>query len=448
LKIRMRITVVGGCGSMGKWIVSQLQQAGGVQVTVADPDEIEASRMVETMRIEYEKDNRKAASESDIVIVSVPVEATPSVIAEVAPCMKQGTLLIDVASVKTEAVSAMLKHAPPGVELVSIHPMFGPRVRSVKGQVVILIPVRTGRWFSLVKRFLEEKGAEVVETTVQNHDRMVSIVQGLTHFASMVFAGVIRDMNVDLKQTRRFSSPVYNALLPIVYRVICQNPELYAQLQVHNPHVLDVQEAFITQAVNLYVETKAKNVKGIVENVASSCRHFASTESSTTLLSISDRMVSTMLREKNILESLVGRRVCLENVQTGRIHIGVLRSVSADRIEIEESRRKTVSLSLFNAMLLDEKATMETRRSVFGETSLDFSVILPTSFEHEFCREILEKFMPEASRIEVLETYVGEQIPSGFKSVTLRVYFPRDEDPGEIRVKTESVLRRLGGRLR
>jgi prephenate dehydrogenase len=444
----MRITVVGGCGSMGRWIVNQLLETGGFRVTVADPDEIEGLRLARTIGVNYEKDNKRAAAESDIVIVSVPVENTPQVIAEVAPCMKEGSLLMDIASVKTEAVSAMLKHAPQGVELVSLHPMFGPRIRDVRGQVVILIPVRTGKWFSLVKGFLEKKGFEVVETSVQNHDRMMSIVQGLTHFTSMVFAGVIREMNIDLKQSRRFSSPVYNVFLPIVYRVICQNPELYAQLQVHNPHVLEVQEEFITQAVNLYVETKTRNVKGIVEHVASSCRHFASTESSTTLLSISDRMVSTMQRDKNILESLVGRKVCLENVQTGRIHVGVLKSISADTIEIEESRKKTVSLSLFNVMLLDEKATMETRRSLFGESSLDFSVMLPAEFEHEFCREILERFMPEASRIEVLETYVGEQIPKGFKSVTIRVYFPRDEDPKEIRLKTESLLKKLGGRLR
>lgn len=444
----MRITVIGGCGSMGKWIVNHLLEAGGFQIAVADPDEIEGSRLARTTGVNYEKDNKKAAAESDAVIVSVPVEKTPQVIAEVAPCMRDGALLMDVASVKTEAVSAMVKHAPPGVELISVHPMFGPRIRDVKGQVVILIPVRTVKWLSLVKRFLEEKGFEVVETSVENHDRMMSIVQGLTHFASMVFAGVIREMNVDLKQSRRFSSPVYNAFLPIVYRVICQNPELYAQLQVHNPHVLKVQEEFITQAVNLYVETKAKNARGIVEHVASSCRHFASTESSTTLLSISDRMVSTMQSEKNILEKLVGRKVCLENVQTGRIHVGVLRSISANTIEIEESRKKTVSLSLFNVTLLDEKATMEARRSLFGEASLDFSVMLPVEFEHEFCREILERFMPEAFGIEVLETYVGEQIPKGFKSVTLRVHFPRDEDPKEIRVKAESLLKRLGGRLR
>lgn len=442
------MSIIGGCGAMGKWIINFLKNIGGFEITVADPDEIEGTRLVKTMGVKYERDNKKAVMESDIAIISVPVENATQVIAEVAPHMKDGSLLIEITSIKTEVISAMLNYSPRKVELISIHPMFGPRVKDVRGQVVIIIPVRSEEGFNKVKSFLESMGAEIIVTTAEGHDRMMSIIQGLTHFTSMVFAGVIREMNMDLKQSRRFSSPVYNAFLTMVYRVICQNPELYAQLQVHNPYVLDIQEAFIVQAVKLYEETKTKNIRGIVRQIASSCRHFASTESSTTLLSMSDRMISTLQREKNILEMLIGKKICLENIQTGKIHLGVLKSVSANTIEIEESKKKVTNLSLFNIMLLDEKATMEVRRSFFGDASLDFSVILPLEFEHDFCREILKKFLTEAFKVELLETYVGEQIPKGFKSITLRVYFPGDEDQKEIRVKTESLLRRLGGKLR
>ncbi|MEM2088509.1 MAG: prephenate dehydrogenase/arogenate dehydrogenase family protein [Thermoproteota archaeon] len=444
----VRVSVIGGCGAMGKWIVNFLREIEGVEITVADPDEIEGVKLVKTMGVKYERDNKKASAESDVVVVSVPVENTPEVIAEVAPSMKEGALLVDIASIKTEAISAMLKHSPPDVELVSIHPMFGPRVKGVKDQVVAIIPIRSEKWFNKVKSFLDSRGAEIVVTTGEDHDRMMSIVQGLTHFTSMVFAGAIREMNVDLKESRKFSSPVYNAFLPMVYRVICQNPELYAQLQVHNPYVSNVQEAFISQAVKLEEETRNKNIREIVRQIASSCKHFMSTESSTTLLSMSDRMVSTLQREKNILEGLIGRKVGLENVQTGKLHLGTLKSVSANTIEIEESKKKTVSLSLFNVMLLDDKATMEARRSFFGEASLDFSAIFPSEFDQEFFRQIVETFLPEAFKIELLETYAGEQIPKGFKSMTLRIHFPKDEDPREIHVKTEGILKKLGGRLR
>jgi len=433
---------------MGRWIINYLKGKGDFEIIIADPDEIEGTRLVKTFGIKYEYDNKEAVKDSDIVIVSVPVEVTPNVIAEVAPHMKEGSLLIDIASIKTEAVSSMLKHAPSSVELLSIHPMFGPRVKDVKGQVIAIIPVRPGKWFEKVKAFLEKEDADVVVTTCEEHDKIMSIVQGLTHFTSIVFAGVIREMNIDLKQSRRFSTPIYNAFLPIVYRVVCQNPELYAQLQVRNPHVLEVQEKFISQAVKLNEETRNKNVKEMVKQIVSSCKHFMTTESSTTLLSMSDRMVSTLQRERNILESLIGRKICLENVQTGKIHIGVLKKVSANAIEIEESKKKVVSLSLFNVTLLDEKATMEVRRSMFGESSLDFSVMLPLDFDTEICREIVEKFLTEAFKIEVLETYVGEQIPAGFRSITLRIHYPKDENSKNIYMKTENLLKRIGGKLR
>jgi len=444
----VRISIIGGCGAMGRWIINYLKGKGDFEIIIADPDEIEGTRLVKTFGIKYEYDNKEAVRDSDIVIVSVPVEVTPNVIAEVAPHMKEGSLLIDIASIKTEAGSSMLKHAPSSVELLSIHPMFGPRVKDVKGQVIAIIPVRPGKWFEKVKAFLEKEDADVVVTTCEEHDKIMSIVQGLTHFTSIVFAGVIREMNIDLKQSRRFSTPIYNAFLPIVYRVVCQNPELYAQLQVRNPHVLEVQEKFISQAVKLNEETRNKNVKEMVKQIVSSCKHFMTTESSTTLLSMSDRMVSTLQRERNILESLIGRKICLENVQTGKIHIGVLKKVSANAIEIEESKKKVVSLSLFNVTLLDEKATMEVRRSMFGESSLDFSVMLPLDFDTEICREIVEKFLTEAFKIEVLETYVGEQIPAGFRSITLRIHYPKDENSKNIYMKTENLLKRIGGKLR
>jgi len=444
----VKISIIGGCGAMGRWMINYLKDKGDFDITIADPDEIEGARLVKMFRVKYESDNRKAVKDSDIVIVSVPVEITPDVIAEVAPCMKGDSLLIDIASIKTEAVSSMLKNAPSNVELLSIHPMFGPRVKDVKGQVIAIIPVRPGKWFEKVKTFLEKEGADVVVTTCEEHDKIMSIVQGLTHFTSIVFAGVIREMNIDLKQSRRFSTPIYNAFLPIVYRVVCQNPELYAQLQVRNPHVLEVQEKFISQAVKLNEETRNKNAKEIVKQIVSSCKHFMATESSTTLLSMSDRMVSTLQRERNILESLIGRKICLENIQTGKIHIGVLKKVSANTIEIEESKKKVVSLSLFNVTLLDEKATMEVRRSMFGESSLDFSVMLPLDFDTETCREIVEKFLTEAFKIEILETYVGEQIPAGFRSITLRIHYPKDENSKNIYMKTENLLKRIGGKLR
>ena len=47
----------------------------------------------------------------------------------------------------------MEKYAAPGVEVLPCHPMFGPRIRSLDGQVVVLTPVKTGKWYDKVLKF-------------------------------------------------------------------------------------------------------------------------------------------------------------------------------------------------------------------------------------------------------------------------------------------------------
>ena len=44
----------------------------------------------------------------DLVVVSVPISATPTVIREVAPLMRRGAVLAEIASLKTESHAALL----------------------------------------------------------------------------------------------------------------------------------------------------------------------------------------------------------------------------------------------------------------------------------------------------------------------------------------------------
>ena len=74
-------------------------------------------------------------SESDIVIVSVPINVTEETIAEIAPKMKAGSLLMDFTSIKVKPVEAMRKFAPSDVEILGTHPMFGPTIPLSEGRL-------------------------------------------------------------------------------------------------------------------------------------------------------------------------------------------------------------------------------------------------------------------------------------------------------------------------
>lgn len=87
---------------------------------------------------------------------------------------------MDVTSVKEKPTDIMHQYVPEGVEVIPAHPLFGPRIRSLDGQVVVLTPLKRGKWFEILYKFLESENARVIVTSPQNHDKMMSVVHGLT----------------------------------------------------------------------------------------------------------------------------------------------------------------------------------------------------------------------------------------------------------------------------
>ncbi len=70
-------------------------------------------------------DPREGASETDLVILCVPVGAIGAAAAELAPYLKPGAIVSDVGSVKGAVVAAIRPHLPEGVALVPGHPIAG-----------------------------------------------------------------------------------------------------------------------------------------------------------------------------------------------------------------------------------------------------------------------------------------------------------------------------------
>ena len=79
----------------------------------------------------------ETAAAADAVVVSVSLEATPAVLAEVFSLSPPG-LVLDVASVKGPLLALYARAARRGLSVASVHPMFGPGVRSLEGQNLIV----------------------------------------------------------------------------------------------------------------------------------------------------------------------------------------------------------------------------------------------------------------------------------------------------------------------
>lgn len=136
---KSNMTIIGGTRGLGKWLAEHLKNDFNIRIT--SRDESTGKAVAEEIAVEYSNNNIEAIKDADIIVFSVPIEHMVETIKEVAPHAPEGSLLMDVASVKTEPSEALKKYAPENAEILPCHPMFGPRVPTLKRQIIILTPI-------------------------------------------------------------------------------------------------------------------------------------------------------------------------------------------------------------------------------------------------------------------------------------------------------------------
>jgi prephenate dehydrogenase len=249
-----------------------------------------------SLGVRYAHDIMNEVEESDVVLLSVPIEKTVEVIVQVASRMHPGSLLMDVTSLKSEPMKAMTKYAPIGVEVLGTHPMFGPTMSSLKGQTIILTPAkgRTEIWLPRMRSLFESDGARIEVLDADEHDEIMAVVQALTHFAYIGIGATLKALDFDVETSRKFMSPVYEIMIDFVGRILDQNPELYASIQ-KNPKAVKVRQTFIGECMRLSELADAGDLAGFKKIMGDAAEHFGQTHAA---LERSDNLINGKIREK------------------------------------------------------------------------------------------------------------------------------------------------------
>ncbi len=254
----MKVAII-GTGAMGRWLVDFAKQNLG-EVVLADAIAAKAERVATEFGVNF-RSVPEAAAEAELVLVAVPISKTPDVIKSIAGQVQRGTLLADVSSVKSDVVEAM-QTIEAKVELVSLHPLFGPGATSVKGKDFVAIPVKPGKRYAALKHRLLELGARVTEMGAEDHDRLMAIIQCMTHFVLLTYLNALKSMK-ELKRAEKFRTPMFATLLDLAKTVFAGNLELYGELQVHNKYARVVRSSLLEACRSLDVAFSAGDVKSL-----------------------------------------------------------------------------------------------------------------------------------------------------------------------------------------
>jgi len=79
------------------------------------------------------------------------------------------------------------------------------------------------------------------------HDEMMAVILGLSHFIAIVSADTLLSVN-KLKQMKAIGGSTFKLLLTLAEGVISEDPEFYTSLQMNLPNVAEIEKLFQRKA--------------------------------------------------------------------------------------------------------------------------------------------------------------------------------------------------------
>lgn len=221
--------VIGGGGQMGLWFVDFLDSQG-FDVTVADPvNRADGFRQVDDW---HETDDH-----FDVTVIAAPIGISAGIIDEMAVDGRAG-LIFDIGSLKSPLEEGLRRLADKGLNVTSLHPMFGPDTELLSGRHVLFLEVGAPEATQQARQLFTSTMAQQIEMDIGDHDRLIAYVLGLSHVLNIAFFTSLAESGEKLPRLAELSSTTFDEQLKVAEKVGAESPQLYFEIQRLNPHGL------------------------------------------------------------------------------------------------------------------------------------------------------------------------------------------------------------------
>ncbi|MCS7214738.1 MAG: prephenate dehydrogenase [Thermodesulfovibrio sp.] len=147
----------------------------------------------------------REASQAELIVLATPTSVFERIINEMLQFLKNGTIIIDVGSVKESIVNTFERILPKGILFVGTHPIAGSDktgFENAKGDLfknarVIITPTENTDKTALekVSKLWQQIGAQVEFMTAEFHDKIYALVSHLPHLISFCMVNTVADIN-------------------------------------------------------------------------------------------------------------------------------------------------------------------------------------------------------------------------------------------------------------
>ena len=224
-----RALIIGGAGKMGAWF-TQFLGSQGFAVQVADPAGAPAGVVLTDL------------NSYDFIVVATPLGLSGGILSELALRRPQG-VVFDLGSLKSPLRGGLNALKAAGVKVTSLHPMFGPSTELLSDRHVIFVDMGSPEALAAARELFSATMAEQVVMGLDEHDRLIAYVLGLSHALNIAFFTALAESGEAAPRLARLSSTTFDAQLDVASAVAEESPELYFEIQALNDYGAESLEA-------------------------------------------------------------------------------------------------------------------------------------------------------------------------------------------------------------
>ena len=196
--------------------------------------------------------------EFDLIVLATPLSATPELLQVLASRAPRG-LIFDLGSLKTPLRAGLDALVKAGCRVTSVHPMFGPDTELLSGRHVIFIDLGNAAALEQAQELFAPTMAERVVMDLDEHDRLIAYVLGLSHALNIAFFTALADSGEAAPRLANLSSTTFDSQLEVASRVAAESPDLYFEIQSSNDYGGESLLALQAAVERLVKAVKTKN---------------------------------------------------------------------------------------------------------------------------------------------------------------------------------------------
>ena len=232
-----------GCGLIGSSLARAIKNNDLATIIVSSNRSDAVNKKVIELKIvdDSSSDTKKMAEGSDLIIIATPLSSYDNVISKIKDCLKNGTILTDVGSVKENIISLVEKSVPENVSWIPSHPIAGTEESGpesgfselFKNKWCILTPSKKAKDkdIKLLKIFWEKIGSKVDIMEAKQHDYILSITSHIPH----LIAYNIVNTTINVQDKKETDIAKYSAGgLRDFTRIAASNPIMWRDIFIQN----------------------------------------------------------------------------------------------------------------------------------------------------------------------------------------------------------------------